>query len=178
MVPMNVKLLYRRILQSNFAGNNMTRWRNRMETISALLALYAENSPTTGELPSPTPVMRSFGILFELRLNCAWTNDWVNNQNVGDLRHHRAHYSITVMSGTCTIILSMGHGKCNPWQLFALCRVFMARYCPDSKVHGANMGPTWVLSAPDGPRVGPMNLPIRVVNVIISFRLQWQWCNP
>ena len=29
---------------------------------------------------------------------------------------------------------------------------------PDSKVHGANMGPTWVLSAPDGPHVGPMNL--------------------
>ena len=26
---------------------------------------------------------------------------------------------------------------------------------PDSKVHGANMGPTWVLSAPDGPHVGP-----------------------
>ena len=22
---------------------------------------------------------------------------------------------------------------------------------PDSKIHGANMGPTWVLSAPDGP---------------------------
>ena len=33
---------------------------------------------------------------------------------------------------------------------------------PDSKVHGANMGPTWVLSAPDGPHVGPMNLAIRV----------------
>ena len=29
---------------------------------------------------------------------------------------------------------------------------------PDSKVHRANMGPTWVLSAPDGPHVGPMNL--------------------
>ena len=27
--------------------------------------------------------------------------------------------------------------------------------------HGANMGPTWVLSAPDGPHVGPMNLAIR-----------------
>ena len=26
---------------------------------------------------------------------------------------------------------------------------------PDSKIHGANMGPTWVLSAPDGPHVGP-----------------------
>ena len=33
---------------------------------------------------------------------------------------------------------------------------------PDSKVHGANMGPTGVLSALDGPHVGPMNLAIRV----------------
>ena len=31
----------------------------------------------------------------------------------------------------------------------------------NSKVHGANMGPTWVLSAPDGPHVGPMNLAVR-----------------
>ena len=34
-------------------------------------------------------------------------------------------------------------------------------HTPDNKVHGANMGPTWVLSAPDGPHVGPMNLAIR-----------------
>ena len=34
------------------------------------------------------------------------------------------------------------------------------RAIPDSKVHGAYMGPTWVLSAPDGPHVGPMNLAI------------------
>ena len=32
---------------------------------------------------------------------------------------------------------------------------------PDSKIHGANMGPTWVLSALDGPHVCPMNLAIR-----------------
>ena len=32
---------------------------------------------------------------------------------------------------------------------------------PDSKVHGANMGPTWVLSAPDGPHFGSRNLAIR-----------------
>ena len=31
---------------------------------------------------------------------------------------------------------------------------------PESKVNGANMGPTWVLSAPGGPHVGPMNLAI------------------
>ena len=29
---------------------------------------------------------------------------------------------------------------------------------PDSKDHGANMGPTWDLSAPGGPHVGSMNL--------------------
>ena len=34
---------------------------------------------------------------------------------------------------------------------------------PDSKVHEANMGPTWVLSAPGGPHVDPMNLAIRVI---------------
>ena len=38
---------------------------------------------------------------------------------------------------------------------------FMKLKHPDNKVHGANMGPTWVLSAPDGPHVGPINLAIR-----------------
>ena len=33
---------------------------------------------------------------------------------------------------------------------------------PDNKVDGANMGPTWVLSAPGGPHVGPIDLAIRV----------------
>ena len=36
-----------------------------------------------------------------------------------------------------------------------------SRIYQDSKMHGANMGPTWVLSAPDGPHIGPMNLAIR-----------------
>ena len=35
--------------------------------------------------------------------------------------------------------------------------IFLAAI-PDSKVHGANMGPIWVLSAPDGPHVGPWTL--------------------
>ena len=40
---------------------------------------------------------------------------------------------------------------------------------PDSKVHGSNMGPTWVLSASDGPHVRPINLSIRVVQSPIAF---------
>ena len=31
---------------------------------------------------------------------------------------------------------------------------------PDGKVHEANMEPTWALSAPDVPHVGPMNIAI------------------
>ena len=44
---------------------------------------------------------------------------------------------------------------------------------PASKVHGANMGPTWVLSAPDGLHVGPMNLALRVFQVI--HYLLWRY---
>ena len=32
------------------------------------------------------------------------------------------------------------------------------------KVHGANMGPNWALSVPDGPHDGTMNLAIRDIN--------------
>ena len=41
-------------------------------------------------------------------------------------------------------------------------------YYPDIKIHGADMGPTWVLSAPDGSHVGPMNLAIRVANAEVT----------
>ena len=40
---------------------------------------------------------------------------------------------------------------------------------PDSKVHGANMGPTWVLSDPDEPHVGPMDLAIWEVFQVESY---------
>ena len=31
-------------------------------------------------------------------LTCAWINGWVNNREAGDLRRHRAHYDVIVMS--------------------------------------------------------------------------------
>ena len=43
-----------------------------------------------------------------------------------------------------------------------VCHICIWTY-PDNKVHGANKGTIWVLSAPDGPHVGPMNLAIRVM---------------
>ena len=47
---------------------------------------------------------------------------------------------------------------------------------PDSKVHGANMGPSWDLLAPDGPHVIPMNLdiwePFQRLDVVY-FYIKW-----
>ena len=47
----------------------------------------------------------------------------------------------------------------SPWKREILISRIM-NTIPDSKVHGANMGPTWDLSAPGGSHVGPMNLAI------------------
>ena len=71
---------------------NITRWRHQMETSSALLALYAGNSPVIGEFPAQRSVTRSF----DVSLLCNWKNIWVNNGNAGDLRRQRAHYDVTV----------------------------------------------------------------------------------
>ena len=46
-----------------------SRWRHQMERFSALLALCARNSTVTGEFPSQRPILLSFDIFFDLRLN-------------------------------------------------------------------------------------------------------------
>ena len=47
------------------------------------------------------------------------------------------------------------------------------RNYPDSYVHMANMGPTWVLSAPYVPHVGPMNLESGYVYFWSEFECAW-----
>ena len=60
-----------------------------METLSALLAICAGNSPVTGEFPAQRPVTRNFDV-FDLRLS---------KQSWGcDLRRQRAHYDAIVMT--------------------------------------------------------------------------------
>ena len=48
---------------------HFTWWRHQMETFSALLVTSAGNSSTPGEFPAQRPVMRSFDVFFDLRLN-------------------------------------------------------------------------------------------------------------
>ena len=44
-------------------------WRHQMETLSALLAFCAGNSPVNSEFPSQRPVSQSLDVFFNLRLN-------------------------------------------------------------------------------------------------------------
>ena len=60
----------------------------------------------------------------------------------------------TLSLTSCIMVTTAGHKN--------TCRDDITVF-PDSKVHGANMGTTWDLSAPGGPHVGPMNLAIWVV---------------
>ena len=55
------------------------------------------------------------------------------------------------------IVDSIGTHQDKPGPIF----FSLTQAVPDSKVHGPNIRPIWVLSTPDGPHVGPMNLAIR-----------------
>ena len=54
----------------------------------------AGNSQVPGEFPTQSQWRRALII----SLICASINNWVNNGEAGDLRRHRAHYDVRVMS--------------------------------------------------------------------------------
>ena len=92
-------------------------WRHQMETCSVSLAfvrgihwwLWGINrSPVN----SPHTDQWHGALMFSLI--CAWTNGWVNNRDAGYLRHHRAHYDVTVM--LCRIVIQWSG---QPWVLSA-----------------------------------------------------------
>ena len=86
-----------RYISQGTVGQELSRshtwWRHQMETFFTILSLCAGNSPVPGEFPTQRPVTWSFDVCFDLRPN----NGWVNNREVGDLSHHRAHYDVNVM---------------------------------------------------------------------------------
>ena len=72
----------------------MSWWRHQMETFSALLAICAGNSP----VPVNSPHKGQWRGALVFPLIYARINGWVNNGEAGDLRRHRIHYDVTVMT--------------------------------------------------------------------------------
>ena len=92
-------------------------WRHQVETCSASLAFvrgihrwlrWIHRSPVN------SPHADQWRRTLVLSLICAWTNGWVNNQDAGDLRRHRADYDVTVM--WCRIVIQWSG---QPWDLSA-----------------------------------------------------------
>ena len=69
-------------------------WRHQVESPSALLALCAGNSPS----PVNSPHKGQWRGTLMFSLICARRNGKVNNRDTGDLRRHRTHYVVIVMS--------------------------------------------------------------------------------
>ena len=82
---------------------HVSGWRHQMETFSALLAIWAGNSPVTGEFPAQRPVTRILDVFFDLRLNkrlykqsCGW---WFETPS-GPLWRH-CNVTSPVLMSTC-----------------------------------------------------------------------------
>ena len=79
--------------------------------IFTLLAFCGRNHRSPGN--SPHKAQRPGALMCSLI--CGWINDWENNRDAGDLRHHRAHHDVTVMITTHpvgqTIALQRRHNK-------------------------------------------------------------------
>ena len=68
-------------------------WRHQMETVSALLAICAGNSPVP--VNSPHKGQWCGALMFSMIY--ARINSWVNNREAGNLRRHPTHCDVIVM---------------------------------------------------------------------------------
>ena len=69
--------------------NDFTEWKHFPRYWPFVQRIH--RSPVNSPHKGPWRVALMFSFI------CAWINGWVNNREAEDLRHHRAHYDITVM---------------------------------------------------------------------------------
>ena len=70
--------------------------------------IFRVTGPSCGEFTDHRwipPHKGQWGGALMFSLIWAWINDWVNNREAGDLRHHRAHYDVIVMNKRQTILM-------------------------------------------------------------------------
>ena len=65
-----------------------------VETFSAVLAFCARNY----RWPVNSPHKGQWHGTLMFSLICAWTDNWADNEDAGDLRRHHAHYDVIVMN--------------------------------------------------------------------------------
>ena len=104
--------------------------------IYALLALCAGNSPVP--VNSPHKGQSRGALMFSFI--CVWINDWVNNREAGDLRRHRGHYDVRVMSRG-NFLFSWATMCCH---LIEITQVFGCKEKINSIMSKGTTMPTWI----------------------------------
>ena len=122
---------------------------------------------------------------------------WVNSHNTWKWLNEWDVYCLNMLSfnvsipGLCSLktpaywhgngILNILNWRSDDHFSFIMGIPIPTRWClswyPDNKVHGANMWPTWVLSAPAGSLVGPMNIAFRAEVLIDAATFLWLLIN-
>ena len=80
----------------------------------------------------------------------------------------KQHHFTEQGSAIC-LVLNIKYSSIQRFTIQSVENLHASSHSPDNKVHGAIMGPTWVLSAPDGPHVDPMNLAIRELDQVFAM---------
>ena len=139
-------------------------WRHQMETCSASLAFVRgihrwlrgiHRSPVN----SPHTDQWRGALMFSLIT--AWTNGWVNNQDAGDSRRHRAHYDVTVM--WCRIVIQWSG---QPWDLSAFNASLLSNF---ELLKRIRLGGS-VHYGRNGLKFGTLHLPISPTMLVIQSR--------
>ena len=107
-------------------------WRHQMETFSALLALYAGNSPVPGEFSTQRSVTLSFDVYFDLRPNRRLSKQswgwWFETASCPLWRHRNDIHSFCE---GCEIIHSMHSTAFSlncPWS-YSISQEICTRFC-------------------------------------------------
>ena len=121
-----------------------------MATLSSLLGLCEGNPPIAGGFPSQSASK------IELWFLCvfAWTSCWTISPDASYLEWRGSHMTVMLTNilwgNVCRHVLANANQRVT--HLSSQCFLIIV---PDSKIHGANMGPTWVLL---GPMLAPCTL--------------------
>ena len=129
----------------------------RKHQSSASLAFVREIHRGPVNFPHKWPVTRKMFPLDDVIMRHGWPNH--NNPPMTDCMNK-------TIKAKDMVWIFVWHILC--WYNLISTSIFEIVHCDwsyilDSKFRVANMGPTWVLTAPGGPHVGPMNLAIRDV---------------
>ena len=75
-------------------GQSTAWWCHQMETHFPRYGPFVRGIHRS---PVNSPHKGQWHVALVFSLICIWTNSWVNNWDVGDLRHHHTHYDVIVM---------------------------------------------------------------------------------